>query len=148
MSTRSPRAPVAEPRRPARWAALAVVLAARGLPGGAVRDRYRQEFLAELYGMGRSRQAAHALGVLSRTWALRTALTDQVRLSKGEVMSSHVRRPVLCMLNVHHAWRTRSTEDGGRFRQCTRCGKDKNPRGRGPGDWAMGMGGGGIGAGG
>jgi hypothetical protein len=48
-------------------------VATRALPV-ATRERYRQEFLAELYGLGRARQLRHAFGVLSRCWALRAAL--------------------------------------------------------------------------
>jgi hypothetical protein len=40
----------------------------------STRDRYRQEFLAELYGLGRTRQLRHAAAVLSRSWALRAAI--------------------------------------------------------------------------
>ncbi|MFF5295954.1 hypothetical protein [Paractinoplanes globisporus] len=31
-------------------------------------------------------------------------------------------RPMSCRLGWHK-WRTRSTEDGGQFQQCTRCDK-------------------------
>ena len=47
--------------------------------------------------------------------------------------------PLLCRLNMHHRWQLRHTEDGGRFRQCRRCGKDRNEPPRGPGDWAAGL---------
>jgi hypothetical protein len=55
------------------WPRRTVRVATRVLPD-ATRDRYRQEFLAELYGLGRARQLRHALGVLSRCWALRDAI--------------------------------------------------------------------------
>jgi len=48
---------------------------------------------------------------------------------------------VLCRLNLHHAWRVESTEDGQRFRRCLRCGKDDSRGGPGPGDWAAPLGG-------
>lgn len=118
----------------ARLPGVAVRLAARAVPAGPLRDRYRQEFLAELYGMPRSRQVSHALGVLSRAWALRSALSEQ--RSARELTMATPRRPILCRLHLHHTWRTRRTEDGGRYRQCAKCGKDQKPRGRGPGDWA------------
>ena len=127
----------------ARLPSLAVRVAARAVPDGALRDRYRQELLAELFGMPRGRQVRHSLGVLSHAWALRSALTDQHPAK--ELGMSTPRRPVLCRLHLHHSWRTRSTEDGGRYRQCVRCGKDQNPRRRGPGDWAGGNFGGGSG---
>src|SRR5215475_16224939 len=55
------------------WPRHTVRMATRVLPYEQ-RDRYSQEFLAELYGLGRARQLRHALGVLSRCWALRAAL--------------------------------------------------------------------------
>ncbi len=54
-------------------------------------------------------------------------------------------RPLLCRLNLHHEWVRRTTEDGARFRQCTRCGKDDSRR-SGPMDSAgFGAGIGGLG---
>ena len=35
------------------------------------------------------------------------------------------RRPLLCRLNVRHKWHTESTDDGGRYLRCQRCGKDE-----------------------
>lgn len=32
--------------------------------------------------------------------------------------------PLGCKLNLHHAWKWRSTEDGSRYQRCSRCGKD------------------------
>lgn len=29
---------------------------------------------------------------------------------------------LLCKLNINHQWRIETTEDGGRYRHCTRCG--------------------------
>lgn len=29
-----------------------------------------------------------------------------------------------CRLNIHHRWRTCTTEDGSKYRRCSRCGKD------------------------
>ena len=48
---------------------------------------------------------------------------------------------VLCRLNLRHAWRVESTEDGQRFRRCLRCGKDDYKGGLGAGDWAAPIGG-------
>jgi hypothetical protein len=48
------------------------------------RYRYRQEFLAELYGMTPSEQLHHATGVLSRVWTLRGALNEPARLEPKE----------------------------------------------------------------
>ena len=35
------------------------------------------------------------------------------------------RKPLLCRLNVRHKWHTESTDDGGRYLRCQRCGKDE-----------------------
>ena len=112
--------------RPAFWPCAVVKLSARSLPRGSVRDRYRGEFLAELHGMSRMRQTRHSVGILSRAWALRVAVDGQGRLGGGTegVTTQTSARPLLCRLNLHHAWRMCTTEDGARYRRCTRCGKD------------------------
>ena len=53
--------------QPTWWASLAVRSASLPLPAEH-RCRYRQEFLAELYGMTPAEQRHHASGVLSRVW--------------------------------------------------------------------------------
>ena len=47
-------------------------------------------------------------------------------------------KPLGCRLNLHHVWERRSTPDGGRYRRCARCGKDKFDGPAGSGDWAGG----------
>jgi hypothetical protein len=128
-------------QRPGVWPSRVVRLAARMLPAGAVRERYRAEFLAELYGMSHPRQARHSLRVLLCVWALRMAVTSQGPVAAEEAgMKINVqRRPILCRLNLHHTWVMRSTEDGGRYRQCARCGKDSS-KSNGPMDGAAGIG--------
>jgi len=69
--------------RPTWWAAWAVRSASLPLPSEH-RWRYRQEFLAELYGMTTSQQLHHATGVLSRVWTLRVALAEPARLMAKE----------------------------------------------------------------
>src|SRR5215468_4634978 len=70
-----------------------VQVATRVLPG-ATRDRYRQEFLAELYGLGRTRQLRHAFGVLSRSWALRAAISTRPDAAADmEIVFPRLRRP-------------------------------------------------------
>jgi hypothetical protein len=64
-----------KPARPSWSASLAVRAAARPLPAGD-RGRYRQEFVAALYGMSRAAQLHHATGVISRAWTLRVALNE------------------------------------------------------------------------
>jgi hypothetical protein len=113
--------------RAALWPRQIVWAATRVLPHGPARDRYRQEFLAELHGLGRARQVRHAFGVLSRSWALRVAVntpSDAVAADM-EIVFPRRRGPLSCRLNLGHQWTTVRTEDGGRYRQCQRCGKDE-----------------------
>jgi hypothetical protein len=124
-----------------------VRLATRALPKGAVRDRYRAEFLADLYGLTRWQQTRYALGILSCVRALRTAVTSKENLVRGlDTMTSKTNnRPLFCRLNLHHEWKRRTTEDGAPYRQCVRCGKDDSRR-SGPLDSAgFGAGVGGLG---
>jgi hypothetical protein len=115
------------------WPSRLERLAARALPAGAARERYRAEFLAELYGMTPGQQTRHTIGVLSHAWALRMAVTSQGQLAGGtEVMETQTdTRPLLCRLNLYHVWRWHSTDDGSRYRRCVRCHKDDS-RTRGP----------------
>jgi hypothetical protein len=108
------------------WSRHTVQVATRVLPG-STRDRYRQEFLAELYGLSRTRQLRHAFGVLSRSWALRTAINtpSQTPTADMEIVFPRRRRPLFCRLNLRHRWTTRRTEDGRPYLQCQRCGKDE-----------------------
>jgi hypothetical protein len=104
---------------------LLVALASRVLPSGSRRSRYRQEFKAELYGMPRRRQTAHALQIAASSWSLRSAIASPQR--KGRDMLAIVRRkPLLCLLNVRHHWHMESTPDGDRYQRCTKCGKDRD----------------------
>jgi hypothetical protein len=43
----------------------------------------------------------------------------------GGDMATDRRIPLTCRLNLRHQWRTRSTEDGNRWKACARCGRDK-----------------------
>jgi hypothetical protein len=61
-----------------------VQVATRVLPV-RTRERYRQEFLAELYGLGRARQLRHAFGVLSRCWALRAAISAPAEAAAADI---------------------------------------------------------------
>jgi hypothetical protein len=76
------------------WPRHTVQVATRMLPG-ATRDRYRQEFLAELHGLSRARQLRHAFGVLSRSWALRAAINTppEVAAADMEIVFPRLRRP-------------------------------------------------------
>lgn len=51
-------------------------------------------------------------------------------------------KALLCKLNLQHNWHMETTEDGGRYRRCTRCGKYQEGGSGGNGNWAspLGMG--------
>jgi hypothetical protein len=94
----------------------------------STRDRYRQEFVAELYGLSRTRQLRHAAGVLSRSWALRAAISGLPGAAADIeiVFPRRRRRPLYCRL-IRHYWVDLSSEDGSsRYRECARCGKEAN----------------------
>ena len=114
-------------RAAALWPRQIVRAATRLLPQGPVRDRYRQEFLAELHGLHPTRQARHAFGVLTRCWALRVAITAPhgAAATDMEIVFPRRRGPLSCKLNLHHQWATLRTEDGKPYQQCQRCGKDE-----------------------
>lgn len=99
----------APPGRPAWWARLAVRLAARPLPA-AHRDRYRREFLAELYGMTPAEQLRHASGVVARAWALRLAVGEPAAAKR------------LPCLGIHR-WKRLRNPEGGWYRECLDCGR-------------------------
>jgi hypothetical protein len=108
------------------WPRHTVQVATRVLPG-STRERYRQEFLAELYGLGRARQLRHAFGVLIRSWALRAAINtpSEAAAADMEIVFPRRRRPLFCRLNLRHRWGTVRTEDGKPYLRCQRCGKDE-----------------------
>jgi hypothetical protein len=138
--TRPGTPPTSAPPRAAALPRRVVELAASFLPAGTVRDRYRAEFLADLWGMNRSRQVNHALRVLLCVWALRMAVTSQGPVAAGEadMITTVIKRPLLCRLNLHHTWVRRFAEDGHRYRQCALCGKDDS-RSKGSNDGTSGM---------
>jgi hypothetical protein len=108
--------------RPTWWASLAVRSASLPLPSED-RWRYRQEFLAELYGMTPAEQRHHAAGVLSRVWTLRIALTEPERLL---VQEATMTKPWRCRLHLHR-WRLERGHQGQRYRECIRCGAISDP---------------------
>jgi hypothetical protein len=105
-------------RAPSRLARAGISLAAAVLPSPSARERYRAEFVAELYALRGAAQLLFAAGVLVHVLALRAALT-------------HRSRPFRCVLGLH-VWKRHSTEDGGRYDSCDRCGTDRGPVGYGP----------------
>jgi hypothetical protein len=121
--------PTAAPQhagRPVWWTRRLIELAAFALPR-ACRDRYRREFLAEVYGVSRAGQASYALHVLAYSVPLRFAVRSGRTSSplEGIDMSRRARRPLRCRLNIRHHWVGESADDGTRYLRCRRCGKDE-----------------------
>jgi hypothetical protein len=112
--------------QPTWWASWAVRSASLPLPSEH-RWRYRQEFLAELYGMTPSEQLHHAAGVLSRVLTLRMALTEPARLLPKEATTA---KPFLGRIGKHRWQRVRKPE-GGWYRECLGCGKQGTSTGGG-----------------
>lgn len=110
--------------RPALVPAFLVAVAVRVLPGGTRRDRYRQEFQAELYGMTSGRQTVHAFQLLASSWSLRSATAHPGREARSMITILRS-KPLLCLLNIHHHWEGQSSPDGDRYQRCTKCGKDR-----------------------
>ena len=106
--------------QPTWWASVVVRTAALPLPSEH-RWRYRQEFLAELYGMTPAQQRHHTSGVLSRVWTLRVALTEPARHMPKETTMA---KPWRCRLRIHRWQRLRNPE-GGWYRECRGCGKQR-----------------------
>ena len=115
-----------QPGRPTRWASVVVRTAALPLPSEH-RWRYRQEFLAELYGMTPAEQRHHAIGVLSRIWTLWMALTEPERRTHKEAAMT---RPWLCRIG-RHRWQRLRNPEGGWYRECRGCGKQRVASGGG-----------------
>lgn len=112
-------------RPPARFAAGLVTVSLRALPPGELRRRYQQELLAELFVMPRARQLRYAVGVASTAWSLRTA-TAGYQPMEAPMAVVTPKKPLQCRLGMHR-WQTTSTEDGGTYRACSRCGKYSDP---------------------
>src|SRR6478672_4224822 len=98
-------------------------LAARALPAGQLRDRYRQEILGELQGYRAAARLRYSIGVLTHVLALRMAVGDDgVPVTERDF--SVVRKPLLCRLHMH--FRTRCVnDDGDVYHRCRRCGDDQ-----------------------
>lgn len=111
--------------KPSPLALGMVRLSTRLLPSGDVRQRYRWELFADLSHLDRPHQLSYATGVVSTAWQLRRELTQEIDPMNDTTTTPTI--PLLCRLNLRHQWHTETTEDGGRFRRCARCGKD-DPR--------------------
>lgn len=107
-------------RAPPWWARKGVALAAHLLPSGPIRERYRQEFLAELYVMTRWQAAKYVFEVAKNARRLRAAVVVDI-----DRATTRTTVAVACRLNLHHDWRMFHTEDGGRYKACARCDKEQ-----------------------
>ena len=122
------------PRPPLAVARAGVDLAVRALPNWEDRLRYRAEFLAELHDLPPAGQLRYSAGVLSQTFALRAALGDSPTRAEEDAMTITRTQPFYwrCRVFRWHRWVSRSTEDGGRYLVCRRCGRDKGEASWGP----------------
>jgi hypothetical protein len=114
------------PRAPLPMARAAVGLAVRPLPDLDDRLRYRAEFAADLATLSPFGQLRYAAGVLSQTFALRTALGSAPTRAEEAAMTAPTRTRVpffRCRVFRWHRWVTRSTEDGDRYAACAACGR-------------------------
>jgi hypothetical protein len=113
-------------------AAVAVAVGALRTPED--RERYRAEFLAELADLRPGQQLRHCAGVLVTIPALRAALGASPSLTPEDAMMPWI--PWVpswrCRVLGWHSWVVRSTEDGGLYHLCARCGRDLEPVGYGP----------------
>lgn len=89
------------------------------LPRGAVRQRYRQEFTADLYAVPRRQQFRLALAFVIHMRSLRAAFVGT--LDPGVELTPD-RRSFRCRINVHR-YHMVSNSDGERYQCCVRCGK-------------------------
>jgi len=104
-----------------------------------VRDRYRQELLAELHDLDRREQLHHAVGVLSRAWSLRRAVAGSPAVDVMALPAPET-PPLHCRWHLYHHYWLASTDDGHRYQRCRECGLDSPAIGNGPGDWVSPMG--------
>ena len=104
-----------------RSARALVGVATVTLPSGSVRDRYRLEHLGELSALPAGAQVQYAVGALATSWALRRALSKEKDMT---VTTTRPRKPLLCLLNLHHRWQNQYNPAGETYRRCRRCGKD------------------------
>jgi hypothetical protein len=104
------------PRRMVRAASLL-------LPRGAVRDRYRSEFVADLDGLTPGAQLRYAVGVLASAVALRGAAKGATSTPLEDTMTTT--KPLLCRTNLHHRWEHAFGDTGEVYVRCRRCHKEK-----------------------
>jgi hypothetical protein len=108
--------------QPGSVARAIVGLAVETLPAEH-RNRYENEFLAELSYIPAPEQRRYALRVLAGSWTLRNALHDQPMPTEEVVIMG---RPLRCRLRMH-AWRVRhNEEDATPYEQCARCHAERD----------------------
>ena len=99
---------------------------ARALPRQADRERYRCEFVSELYGLRPAEQARYVAGLLSQVLALRAALGTSSRPPELP-MSTSIRAPFRCRVLRMHRWMGHGAPHHGHVRICTLCGVEQGP---------------------
>ena len=83
--------------------------------------------MAELHLIPGSKQLGPAARVFAASWALRSALTEPAPASIGGTTVIRTPAPPLsCRLRLWHKWQWVTTEDGGRYEACMRCGRDRS----------------------
>lgn len=109
-------------RRPGPLAAAIVAVSVRALPAEQ-RDRYSDEFTADLCYLGPGRRSAHALGLLAGTLTLRRALQEAAMTD-----ATQTRLYWKCRLGRHRYALVNDTNPENRqstHLECTRCLKFK-----------------------
>lgn len=113
-------------RNPVPAARVGLGIDAHASPTRADRERDRAEFLAEIHGLAPAGQLRHTVGVLCQTLALQTALgSTATRAEEAAMTRTTTRFSWRCTVLRRHRWVGRSTEDGGRYQTCARCGRDR-----------------------
>ncbi|GAB3051027.1 hypothetical protein GCM10027053_07850 [Intrasporangium mesophilum] len=101
-----------------RFAVRAMERATHGLPSEQ-RDRYHDELVAEMHGLGRLAAWRYAVGVALSGHSMHAALTDG-----GPQPAPVAKPPLACRTNTHHVWKWYGADDGGRYMACARCRKE------------------------
>jgi hypothetical protein len=109
-------------RTPPRWARKVIALATQVLPAGPIRDRYHQELDAEMFAMTRWQAVRYVLEVVATAPRLRGVVKGDA--GRGDLAVTLPAVPIACRLNLRHRWHIRSTDDGGRYKECARCRKE------------------------
>lgn len=107
---------------PSGWSARLVRLAVLVLPRGPVRQRYRQELLADLAAV--DHRGRFAVQVLTRApWLRRATSTPAPARILEDIMTPA--KPFLCRTNLQHRWELAETSDGEEYIRCRKCLKEK-----------------------